>query len=1007
MMSVEMVDVSSRDVGTDNITGKRKAEAAAAAAAHEKQKREWQKIFDRSHRVLSDLEKAGNALDNLGQSDLQKLLTHAKVQLNLDLTLYSDPKTQEFYSQTSRIRVREMRRILMDHYKKIYEKDGRNFLEAPIFQSKRAPTDRPMASRDSSKQRKINSAKKSSANKLPEKAQAQKKKKKRYMSLWNAMKKFKQPLQLSDEFIDIVGHSFPRQQQLKCHCCSYLFKPETLNKDTLQKHIKSEKHRKNKAKMEDEYSSTIAVLKIEFYDKYLKRGTGQREEQIPDEEKIFRFDLCAAYLAAGTPFSHFDTHRDTLSKYCHYKIPGRVTMTHVKDSVHDFEIQKIKEEIKEGPVAIIFDGTTRLGEAQAIIFRFVLHEKGKPPHVVQRLVALPLSASADDANKLAGTLHSTVSNYQLAEDKVVYAARDRCATNTKALHVLQRLGEYVNLLDGPCFSHTCNNAGNILLSPKSQGSVFPVLAQWDKLYRGVVGSKSRKPSTKFKFIFNEPDIRGVDSIRWFVKADNLTQKHRLGFSRMKEWVQALVAEGISTGTAPKLFDFLNQPGVLEHLNMEVIAYLTFAGPLRELCYRLEGDSELVFFAYDWVEKIFMERNRESAEWIHENNPKLNEAIQAVVNFQNENADPQQEAAYDAALNAWNAAKRAYSDGPRRDSGLPLRKPPTNHLDEAAKAAALAAYNAEYQRKADKLAADEEAAHAAYLALIAQAPPKSLQDWQSTLVKWVNKSREYFLHRFNPRPPAPGQINIINNEAAYEGEAAAEANFDNIDLHSGVCNGMLKIYEAARIANPKVDMEPDVVKRYIDYLFQNIPYFRTQGPGWQAQEKEQLMNEYTDGLREKFQQAAMPTELDINDECEVIRPGYSVPRIAVITNIETDYNGVKFFHVKWLSHMEHIYYQDENAVEEEGGVYIVAAERVSPQADSILELFAREEMQQYKAWQRLVKILVLLQPSSAAAERVFSLLTTMFSKKQRRTLQKFIFTAIAQRMHRRTGNAQSR
>ena len=56
------------------------------------------------------------------------------------------------------------------------------------------------------------------------------------------------------------------------------------------------------------------------------------------------------------------------------------------------------------------------------------------------------------------------------------------------------------------------------------------------------------------------------------------------------------------------------------------------------------------------------------------------------------------------------------------------------------------------------------------------------------------------------------------------------------------------------------------------------------------------------------------------------------------------------------------------------------------------------MLQYKAWGDLVEILVLLQPSSAAAERVFSLLTTLFSKAQRSTLQKFIFTAIAQRMH---------
>jgi len=112
-------------------------------------------------------------------------------------------------------------------------------------------------------------------------------------------------------------------------------------------------------------------------------------------------------------------------------------------------------------------------------------------------------------------------------------------------------------------------------------------------------------------------------------------------------------------------------------------------------------------------------------------------------------------------------------------------------------------------------------------------------------------------------------------------------------------------------------------------------------------------------------------------------------------------------VEWLSHMEHVYYQHETAedeaedeAEDVDGECNVRADRVSARACDILALFAKEEMLQYKAWRDLVEILVLLQPSSAAAERVFSLLTTLFSKAQRSTLQKVIFTAIAQRMHDR-------
>ena len=146
------------------------------------------------------------------------------------------------------------------------------------------------------------------------------------------------------------------------------------------------------------------------------------------------------------------------------------------------------------------------------------------------------------------------------------------------------------------------------------------------------------------------------------------------------------------------------------------------------------------------------------------------------------------------------------------------------------------------------------------------------------------------------------------------------------------------------------------------------------------------------------------------ECEVTRPGYTLPRIARITNIHTGGAGVTSYDVEWLSHMEHVYYQHELAAdaaadpagqaEDVDGECNVRADRVSARACDILALFANEEMLQYNAWRCLVEILVLLQPSSAAAERVFSLLTTLFSKAQRRTLQKFIFTSIAQRMHDR-------
>jgi len=126
-------------------------------------------------------------------------------------------------------------------------------------------------------------------------------------------------------------------------------------------------------------------------------------------------------------------------------------------------------------------------------------------------------------------------------------------------------------------------------------------------------------------------------------------------------------------------------------------------------------------------------------------------------------------------------------------------------------------------------------------------------------------------------------------------------------------------------------------------------------------------------------------------------------------------------------MEHIYYADmanaeEAAVDPDDGLVVlddesddegahgpsrglseeteVPAHRFRPRMRNILGLFVKENMEAYTEWLKLVKILVLLQPSSSAAERVFALLASMFSKKQRKLYQKTLFGTIARRMHKR-------
>ena len=117
------------------------------------------------------------------------------------------------------------------------------------------------------------------------------------------------------------------------------------------------------------------------------------------------------------------------------------------------EKKRLKAVVNQGPIGIIFDGTTRLGEAIAIVVRFL-----DGWVIRQRLVRLHTMAKAVTGQDLTRFINHCLANeYQINGDMVVAAMRDGAATNGVAVRKLKVL--YPNLFDVTCFSHTANNAG--------------------------------------------------------------------------------------------------------------------------------------------------------------------------------------------------------------------------------------------------------------------------------------------------------------------------------------------------------------------------------------------------------------------------------------------------------------------------------------------------------------------------------------------------------------------
>ena len=112
------------------------------------------------------------------------------------------------------------------------------------------------------------------------------------------------------------------------------------------------------------------------------------------------------------------------------------------------EKETLKNEIAGVPVSVVFDGTTREGEALAIVVRFV-----RDWQIEQHLVRLLLLARPVTGDELAREILAVLSTeLGIASTKLLACMRDRASVNGKAMRTVQIM--YPGVMDIGCFSHT-------------------------------------------------------------------------------------------------------------------------------------------------------------------------------------------------------------------------------------------------------------------------------------------------------------------------------------------------------------------------------------------------------------------------------------------------------------------------------------------------------------------------------------------------------------------------
>ena len=163
---------------------------------------------------------------------------------------------------------------------------------------------------------------------------------------------------------------------------------------------------------------------------------------------MYRVKVLKCFLRAAVPLTKLDYFRELLEESA-YRLSDRRHMSDLVPLVVSQEQADIKSEVSGRQISVVFDGTTRLGEAMAIVVRYI----DDSFTIQQRLIRLQLLAKSMAGEEIAREIINALSmQYSVSSNLVVAMMHDRAACNGVALRTLKVV--YPMLVDVGCFCHT-------------------------------------------------------------------------------------------------------------------------------------------------------------------------------------------------------------------------------------------------------------------------------------------------------------------------------------------------------------------------------------------------------------------------------------------------------------------------------------------------------------------------------------------------------------------------
>ena len=449
---------------------------------------------------------------------------------------------------------------------------------------------------------------------------------------------------------------------------------------------------------------------------------------------------------------------------------------------------------------------------------------------------------------------------------------------------------------------------------------LPVLALFWRTLQSVLRSKRACDLWANRTGTSPPSY---SEIKWWNKFDcvELFQKE---FDHLLPWGMQLLEEGIALESSGKLVNLLANPGLVHYLRIEMNAYCFVGNPLRHICYALEGDNELTFITFETVLKV-----TGHFEFNFPNMPQIDALAQEAVTWAASSEGVQE--LEDAATRLADA-EAAAAAGPPLTTVVPPR-PQRRIVGEAAavRARRQAAELVERQAQQQKLDEAKQLAEEAVVAAQVAAPPTTVLGWQQYAKSQVEQSMSYFFRR-------------LRDEDEYAPQ--------------------MRVFEAASVMHP----------RAIAQLTLEV-----------AQRRLALIKEHELFKRDEQMVVTLLAELPaLKEDAEIWMESNRFFPSGTIIHARRD---ARFQNRTKGTVVEYDTESDAYVVEFVMEAQVVR-ERISSccihgPVFSVLR-YLKQKRLRFPATFKAAKILALFQPSSAAAERVFSLLEKVFGKKGSRT-----------------------